>query len=146
MTIALTSTLTTPPSSAPSGVKIQYKPLHPTFVAEASGVDLTQPTPEVVSEIKAGLAKVCVSSASNCPCFRRRAMTVSCARPLHPCSVVRHWKVYRAIADGQYGVLVFRQTGLTDDSHVALSRLFGQLDDVTPYNKLGRINRLKYDE
>ncbi|TXT04385.1 hypothetical protein VHUM_04152 [Vanrija humicola] len=45
-----------------------------------------------------------------------------------------------------HGVLVFRQTGLDDDSHVALSRAFGELDDVTPYNKLGRINRLKYDE
>lgn len=45
-----------------------------------------------------------------------------------------------------YGVLVFRGTPLTDDTHVALARLFGPLDDVTPYNKLGRINRLKYDE
>lgn len=46
----------------------------------------------------------------------------------------------------QYGVLVFRNTGLDDDRHVALSRLMGELDDVTPYNKLGRVNRLKYDE
>lgn len=45
-----------------------------------------------------------------------------------------------------HGVLIFRQTGLNDDSHVALSRAFGELDDVTPYNKLGRINRLAYDE
>ncbi|GFZ45548.1 hypothetical protein JCM24511_03274 [Saitozyma sp. JCM 24511] len=88
--------------AAPQTPQIQYKPLHPTFVAEASGVDLTKPTPELVSEIKKGLA--------------------------------------------QYGVLVFRKTGLDDDSHVALSRLFGELDDVTPYNKLGRLNRLKYDE
>jgi len=49
-------------------------------------------------------------------------------------------------AIAKYGVLVFRATGLDDDSHVALSRLLGELDDVTPYNKLGRINRLKYDE
>lgn len=79
-----------------------YTPLHPTFVAEVSNVDLTQPTPELVAEIRKGLAK--------------------------------------------YGVLVFRQTGLDDDSHVAFARKFGELDDVTPYNKLGRINRLKYDE
>lgn len=46
----------------------------------------------------------------------------------------------------QYGVLVCRQTGLDDHRHVALSKLFGELDDVTPYNKLGRINRLAYDE
>lgn len=46
----------------------------------------------------------------------------------------------------QYGVLVFRNTGLDDETHVALSKMFGELDDVTPYNKLGRINRLKYDE
>ncbi|ORX36838.1 putative 2,4-dichlorophenoxyacetate alpha-ketoglutarate dioxygenase [Kockovaella imperatae] len=46
----------------------------------------------------------------------------------------------------KYGVLVCRQTGLDDDRHVAMSRLFGELDDVTPYTRLGRINRLKYDE
>lgn len=46
----------------------------------------------------------------------------------------------------KYGVLVFRRTGLGDDGHVALSRMFGELDDVTPYNALGRQNRLKYDE
>jgi alpha-ketoglutarate-dependent 2,4-dichlorophenoxyacetate dioxygenase len=46
----------------------------------------------------------------------------------------------------QYGVLVCRNTGLDDDTHVAVSRMLGELDDVTPYNKLGRINRLKYDE
>jgi alpha-ketoglutarate-dependent 2,4-dichlorophenoxyacetate dioxygenase len=38
--------------------EIQYKPLHETFAAEASGVDLTKPTPELVAEIKKGLAKV----------------------------------------------------------------------------------------
>lgn len=41
---------------------------------------------------------------------------------------------------------MFRRTGLDDHSHVALSRMFGELDDVTPYNKLGRVNRLAYDE
>jgi hypothetical protein len=44
--------------AAPQTPQIQYKPLHPTFVAEASGVDLTKPTPELVAEIKKGLAQV----------------------------------------------------------------------------------------
>lgn len=81
---------------------VAYKPVHPTFVAEVSGVDWSDITPELADELKAGLAK--------------------------------------------YGVLVFRSTTLNDDSHVALARAFGPLDDVTPYNKVGRINRLKYDE
>ncbi|KAL1405013.1 hypothetical protein Q8F55_008636 [Vanrija albida] len=82
--------------------ELTITPQHPTFVAEVSGADLTQPTPALVAALKAALAT--------------------------------------------HGVLVFRGTGLTDDTHVALSRAFGELDDVTPYNKLGRINRLAYDE
>lgn len=81
---------------------ITYTPLHPTFMAEVSGIDWTNLTPSLAAELKSGLAK--------------------------------------------YGVLVFRSTPLDDDTHVALARLLGPLDDVTPYNKLGRINRLKYDE
>lgn len=46
----------------------------------------------------------------------------------------------------QYGVLVFRGTSLTDESHLAFARHFGELDDVKPYVKAGRPNRLKYDE
>lgn len=56
------------------------------------------------------------------------------------------YTVSRLNADRQYGVLVFRKTGLDDHTHVALSKMFGELDDVTPYNKLGRVNRLTYDE
>lgn len=37
---------------------ISYKSLHPTFVAEVQGCDLTHPTPELVQELKNGLAKV----------------------------------------------------------------------------------------
>lgn len=37
----------------------EYKPLHPTFVAEVSNVDLTHPTPELVDKLKRGLAQVC---------------------------------------------------------------------------------------
>lgn len=46
----------------------------------------------------------------------------------------------------KYGVLVFRATTLDDDSHVALARAFGPLDDIIPYKAVGRLNRLKYDE
>ena len=43
-------------------------------------------------------------------------------------------------------MLVCRNTGLDDRRHVEVSRLFGELDDVKPYNSLGRKNRLAYDE
>jgi alpha-ketoglutarate-dependent 2,4-dichlorophenoxyacetate dioxygenase len=46
----------------------------------------------------------------------------------------------------QYGVLVFRKTGLDDDKHVAFSQLFGDLDDITPFVAgLGQVNRLSSD-
>lgn len=49
----------TEPSTFPVKTQtIAYKPLHPTFAAEASGVDFNSVTREVVDEIKAGLAKV----------------------------------------------------------------------------------------
>lgn len=41
----------------------------------------------------------------------------------------------------QYGVLVFREAHLDDERHIAFSRLFGPLDDITPYLGLGRKNR-----
>ena len=46
----------------------------------------------------------------------------------------------------QYGTVVLRDTGLTDESHIALSRKFGELDDVIPYIKAGRKNRLMYPQ
>lgn len=46
----------------------------------------------------------------------------------------------------QYGVIALRKTNLTDETHIELARKFGELDDVKPYNKAGRKNRLKYDE
>lgn len=46
----------------------------------------------------------------------------------------------------QYGVVVIRNSGLKDETHMELARSFGDLDDVKPYNKAGRKNRLKYDE
>ncbi|RFU29555.1 hypothetical protein B7463_g6776, partial [Scytalidium lignicola] len=49
-------------------------------------------------------------------------------------------------ASAKYGVLVFRNTGLDDAGHVNFGRQFGELDDVAPYNKAGRKNRLAFDE
>lgn len=46
----------------------------------------------------------------------------------------------------QFGVVVFRSTGLTDEGHIDFSRKFGELDDVTPYVGMGRKHRLKYVE
>ena len=43
----------------------------------------------------------------------------------------------------QYGVCVFRNTGLDDKSHVEFSRRFGELDDIRPYLHPGR--KLRYD-
>ncbi|KAJ5440163.1 alpha-ketoglutarate-dependent 2-4-dichlorophenoxyacetate dioxygenase [Penicillium daleae] len=42
----------------------------------------------------------------------------------------------------QYGVCVFRNTGLDDARHVAFAGQFGELDDVTPYTAGGRAHRL----
>lgn len=96
------SASTNPTDSNTQAPTITYKPLHPTFGAEVSGVDFANVTPAVVEEIKAGLA--------------------------------------------QYGVLVFRGTGLDDARHVAMSHLFGDLDDVAPYVAgLGQVNRLSSD-
>ncbi|KAH8812901.1 alpha-ketoglutarate-dependent 2,4-dichlorophenoxyacetate dioxygenase [Xylogone sp. PMI_703] len=57
-------------------------------------------------------------------------------------------KVFGEIHDAitKFGFLVFRKTGLDDKGHVEFAARFGELDDVTPYNALGRINRLKYDQ
>ncbi|KAJ2983088.1 hypothetical protein NQ176_g955 [Zarea fungicola] len=52
---------------------------------------------------------------------------------------------YRVLLDA-YGAVMIRKTGLTDETHIALGRKFGELDDVTPYIKAGRKNRCKYVE
>lgn len=44
---------------------LTYKPLHETFVAEVEGADLAHPTPDLVEEIKRGLAKVPSSTATS---------------------------------------------------------------------------------
>lgn len=41
---------------------------------------------------------------------------------------------------------MFRKTGLSDESHIAFARRFGELDDVKPYITAGRQHRLKHYE
>ena len=63
---------------------LTIKPMHPTFGAEISGVDVAKPLdPRVQAEVVAAMDR--------------------------------------------YGVCVYRNTGLTDEGHVAFSRIFGEL-------------------
>lgn len=48
--------------------------------------------------------------------------------------------------DPQYGVIVIRQSNLNDETHIALGRRFGELDDIKPYIAAGRAPRLKHYE
>ncbi|KAJ5985336.1 hypothetical protein N7522_012532 [Penicillium canescens] len=90
-------------SETPTFHHISVKPLHPTFGAEISGVDISVPLAgEIWSEIRQAVTK--------------------------------------------WGVVVFRGTKLTDESHISFSKYFGELDDVRPYIAAGRKNRLKYPE
>ncbi|KAL2401752.1 hypothetical protein ABEF93_008206 [Exophiala dermatitidis] len=75
------------------------------------------------------------------PTFGAEVTGVDFSKPVEP-------EVFKEIHDAitEYGVLVFRRTGLDDEHHVAFSRLFGDLDDVKPYLTLGRKNRFAYDE
>ena len=43
-------------------------------------------------------------------------------------------------------MIAFRDTGLDDAGHVAFSRRFGELDDVSPYTKQGKKHRLAFEE
>ncbi|KAI1307151.1 alpha-ketoglutarate-dependent 2,4-dichlorophenoxyacetate dioxygenase [Xylaria venustula] len=49
-------------------------------------------------------------------------------------------------AMAKYGICVFRQTGLTDESHVSFSRRFGELDTVRRYMPPGRKPRYGFFE
>lgn len=40
----------------------------------------------------------------------------------------------------------FPQTGLDDAGHVAFAARFGELDDVSPYTKLGKKHRLAFEQ
>ncbi|KAF2104988.1 Clavaminate synthase-like protein [Rhizodiscina lignyota] len=57
-------------------------------------------------------------------------------------------EVYEEIRDlcDKYGVVVCRNTGLSDKAHVEFSQYFGDLDDVGPYQQAGRTHRLPYLE
>ncbi|KAJ9613882.1 hypothetical protein H2200_002018 [Cladophialophora chaetospira] len=46
----------------------------------------------------------------------------------------------------RYGLVVCRKTNLSDEAHIQFSSYFGELDDVRPYQKAGRIHRLAYPE
>ncbi|KAK4505562.1 hypothetical protein PRZ48_003525 [Zasmidium cellare] len=46
----------------------------------------------------------------------------------------------------KYGVVRFPETGLDDAGHVAFAARFGELDDVSPYNKQGKKHRLPFEE
>lgn len=46
----------------------------------------------------------------------------------------------------QYGVCVFRRTGLDDEAHIAFSRRFGELDNIRRYMVGGRKPRYKHYE
>ncbi|KAK1621835.1 hypothetical protein BDP81DRAFT_511127 [Colletotrichum phormii] len=65
--------------------------------------------------------------------------------PLHPTSLEQSARLIEDLVK-EYGFLVIRKTNLTDETHIALARHLGDLDDVKPYNKAGRANRLQYDE
>lgn len=120
-----------PKMTATAGIPFSHisaKPLHPTFGAEISGVDFSSPVSEqVFAEIYQAITKVRFSSQHTCP------LVTTGEQQLRTCNK-------------QYGVLVFRNTGLTDEGHIAFSRKFGELDDVTPYISAGRKHRLKYPE
>ncbi|KAI9634491.1 uncharacterized protein MKK02DRAFT_16738 [Dioszegia hungarica] len=71
------------------------------------------------------------------PTFAAEIAGVDFSQPITP----ELYKEIRAVVD-KYGVVVLRNTGLTDDAHIDFSRYFGDLDDVTPYQQAGRTHRL----
>ncbi|KAF7846352.1 hypothetical protein BT93_L4508 [Corymbia citriodora subsp. variegata] len=78
--------------------QVTFTPLHPTFGAQVTGIDFSQPlSKDVIAQVKSGI--------------------------------------------DHYGVLVFRNAGLDDDSHVAFAQSFGELEP-TPAASLGVKTRL----
>jgi len=75
------------------------------------------------------------------PTFAAELSGVDFTKPITP----ELYQQIRAIVD-KYGVVVIRETKLTDEAHIEFSRYFGDLDDVTPYQKAGRTHRLRYKE
>jgi alpha-ketoglutarate-dependent 2,4-dichlorophenoxyacetate dioxygenase len=98
---------------------ITIKEIGPTFAAEVEGVDFSKEIPqEVFDEIVKAITKV-----SQCSDLTYTSLTIS-----------------------QYGVLVFRDTGLDDTRHVEFSKRFGDLDDIKPYLTNGRKAKYPYYE
>jgi len=60
---------------------IEYIPQHPTFIAEARGVDFANLTADVIGELKAGLAEV----------GRRRHRTQSADQTVRGSDSAQHW-------------------------------------------------------
>jgi len=62
------------------------------------------------------------------PTFVAEVQGVDFTKPIAP-------EVFKEIMDAyhQYGVIVFRKTGLTDDTHVAFSKQMGDLDDIKKF-------------
>lgn len=114
--------------------------LSPTFGAEVKGVDFLKPVAsDVFAEIRDALGKV---HTTHNP-IHSSPLQLS---PTPPTTTPDPYLPRTNTNLAQYGVLVFRKTGLDDAGHVAFSRLFGELDDVRPYLTLGRKNRFPFDE
>lgn len=99
---------------------ITIKEIGPTFAAEVEGVDFSQDLPQdVFDEIAKAITKASYSFQIKLDFF----LTIL-----------------------QYGVLVFRDTGLDDTRHVEFSKRFGDLDDIKPYLTNGRKAKFPYYE
>lgn len=101
--------------------------LHPSFAAEISGLDFSQPIPDsTFEELLAAIAKVRVYDLT------LPSISISDSND--------------SIFPLQYGVIRFPQTGLDDARHVAFAAKFGELDDITPHTKAGKKHRLDFPE
>jgi alpha-ketoglutarate-dependent 2,4-dichlorophenoxyacetate dioxygenase len=99
---------------------ITIKEIGPTFAAEVEGVDFSQDLPQdVFDEIAKAITKASYSLQIKLDFF----LTIL-----------------------QYGVLVFRDTGLDETRHVEFSKRFGDLDDIKPYLTNGRKAKFPYYE
>lgn len=101
--------------------------LHPSFAAEISGLDFSQPIPDsTFEELLAAIAKVRVYD------LILPSISIS--------------ETNDSTFPLQYGVIRFPQTGLDDARHVAFAAKFGELDDITPHTKAGKKHRLDFPE
>ncbi|WPH01853.1 Clavaminate synthase-like protein [Acrodontium crateriforme] len=75
------------------------------------------------------------------PSFAAQVKGVDFSKPI-PSDIFK--EIHKAIT--KYGVVKFPKTGLDDAGHVAFAAHFGELDDVTPYTKLGKKHRLPFVE